>query len=1004
MTPPAGAGGRRAAGRVAIAFALVVALFGAPALAAVIQRGPYLQTGTPTSVVVKWRTDAGSTSRVLYGTQPTNLTTAASNSTSTTNHEVTLTGLQPATRYYYSVGDGTTILAGGSDYTFLTPPLAGTAVPTRIWAIGDAGTADSNARAVRDAYKTFTGSTPTNLWLMLGDNAYTDGTDSDFQSAVFTMYPEMLRKSVVWPTLGNHDAHSADSGSQSGPYYSIFTLPKRGEAGGLASGTEAYYSYDYGNIHFVCLDSSDSSRSSTGAMLNWLKADLDATDQTWIIAYWHHPPYSKGSHDSDSEANLKDMRQNALPILEQRGVDLVLGGHSHSYERSFLLDGHYGSSSTLTSAMKLDGGDGRTDGTGAYAKESPGPAPHEGAVYVVAGSSGKTDGVSHHPAMYIWMSTLGSMVIDVNGSRMDAKFLSSSGSVRDHFTIIKGSSTPPPSPPVAASSLVATAASASAVNLTWHDNSDNEAGFRIERCLGASCTSFVQVATAPAGATSHQDSGLAASTAYVYRVQAFNAAGGSAFSNTAGAVTQAAAPPPTPGQTLFQDDFEDGVDNGWTKAAGTWSVISDGSRVFDQSTTSGDALASAGDVTWRDVAVSAEVKPVSFNSSGGFTKLLARYTDPLNHYYLLLRSNNVLEMRKLVGGAKTTLASKSLSVAPGVWYKLRLEVTGSSLKAYVNDALQLSVTDSSLAGGCVGVGAYNARAEFDDVVVLAPEEGNPVTAPLAPSGLAAAAISSSAIGLSWADSSDNEAGFRIERCPGTTCTSFVQVATAPAGATSHQDSGLAASTAYVYRVQAFNAAGGSAFSNTAGAVTQAAAPPPTPGQTLFQDDFEDGVDHGWTKAAGIWSVISDGSRVLEQSTTSGDALLSAGDVAWRDYAVSAEVKPVSFNSSGGFTKLLARYTDPLNHYFLLLRSNNVLEMRKLVGGVKTTLASKSLSVAPGVWYKLRLEVAGSSLKAYVNDTPQLSVTDGSLAGGRVGVGAYNARAEFDDVIVNAPAK
>ena len=62
---------------------------------------------------------------------------------------------------------------------------------------------------------------------------------------------------------------------------------------------------------------------------------------------------------------MVDMREEALPILELGGVDMVLTGHRHSYERSYLLDGQYGLSSTLTAAMKKDAGDGRTDGTGA---------------------------------------------------------------------------------------------------------------------------------------------------------------------------------------------------------------------------------------------------------------------------------------------------------------------------------------------------------------------------------------------------------------------------------------------------------------------------------------------------------------------------------------------------------------------------------------------------------------------------------------------------------------
>jgi hypothetical protein len=129
------------------------------------------------------------------------------------------------------------------------------------------------------------------------------------------------------------------------------------------------------------------------------------------------------------------MREFALPILEAYGVDLVLSGHSHSYERSMLLAGHYGASDTLTGAMMIDSGDGREGGDGTY--EKPG-ATTEGAVYVVAGSSGKTSSADlDHPAIYISLLELGSVVLDVDDARMDATFLDDSGSVQDSFTIRK---------------------------------------------------------------------------------------------------------------------------------------------------------------------------------------------------------------------------------------------------------------------------------------------------------------------------------------------------------------------------------------------------------------------------------------------------------------------------------------------------------------------------------------------------------------------------------------
>ena len=84
------------------------------------------------------------------------------------------------------------------------------------------------ARAVRDAYLALPGSADTDLWLMLGDNAYNDGTDAEYQAAVFDMYPSLLRRVAVWPTFGNHEAHTSSSTAQTGPYYDIFTLPRLG--------------------------------------------------------------------------------------------------------------------------------------------------------------------------------------------------------------------------------------------------------------------------------------------------------------------------------------------------------------------------------------------------------------------------------------------------------------------------------------------------------------------------------------------------------------------------------------------------------------------------------------------------------------------------------------------------------------------------------------------------------------------------------------------------------
>ena len=510
------------------------------ALAATVTRGPYLQLGTPSSIVVRWRTDAATDSEVRYGAAPGNLGSQANSFVVTTEHEITVGGLTPDTQYYYSVGTTATILAGdNTDHFFITFPPVGTPEPTRIWVLGDSGTANGDAAAVRDAYFTATGSRHTDIWLMLGDNAYSSGTDAEYQNAVFNMYPTMLRKSVLWPTLGNHDGISADSSSQTGPYYSIFTLPKQGEAGGVASGTEAYYSFDFGNIHFICLESYETDRATNAPMANWLRSDLGATTRDWIVAFWHHPPYSKGSHDSDTETELIQMRENFLPILEAGGVDLVLGGHSHSYERSFLIDGHYGLSTTFNDSYKKDGGSGR-DPT-PYQKPA-GLVPHQGAVYTVAGSSGQTaGGTLNHPAMFISLNVLGSLVLDFQTNRLDLSFLNSSGVVQDDFTIVKGASGPPPVP-LAPTGLTA-APGDGRVALTWNASS-GATSYNVKR----SADSGVTYATIAPGVTttSHTDTTVANGTTYYYKVSAVNAAGESSDSTAVSATPQPSSPPVAP--------------------------------------------------------------------------------------------------------------------------------------------------------------------------------------------------------------------------------------------------------------------------------------------------------------------------------------------------------------------------------------------------------------------------------------------------------------------------
>ncbi|MEW5848073.1 MAG: metallophosphoesterase family protein [Myxococcota bacterium] len=419
---------------------LVAAMLSAwPGLAAAqsFVREPYLQLGTPTSMVVAWRTDTETDGVVHYGTSPDNLDQTAVSSARGTDHQVAISGLTADTRYYYSVGTSVTVLASGPDHYFQTSPLPGTKAKFRFWAVGDSGKANTAQEMVRDAMLNWVGEDRPQFYIHAGDIAYREGTDEQFTLEFFHMYPTVLRNTVFWPAPGNHDLYAAEPELSSGPYFDAYVLPTAGEAGGVPSGKENYYSWDYANVHFVVLDVDGSPREADGAMLAWLQQDLAATTQDWIIAYWHHPPYSKGSHDSDTEEKLIEMRENAVPILEAAGVDLVITGHSHIYERSFMVDGAYDTPTTADGHIR-DPGDGKLLGTGPYRKR-PGRNANDGTVHVVAGHGGASiSGEANHPLMYFSELEWGSCIIDVQDNRLHLTNVRHDGQVTDGFDIIKG--------------------------------------------------------------------------------------------------------------------------------------------------------------------------------------------------------------------------------------------------------------------------------------------------------------------------------------------------------------------------------------------------------------------------------------------------------------------------------------------------------------------------------------------------------------------------------------
>ena len=225
-------------------------------------------------------------------------------------------------------------------------------------------------------------------------------------------------------------------------------MPTAGECGGVASGTEAFYSFDIGNVHFLSLDSYGHEAGSTrlydtlGPQVTWIKNDLSVNTKKWTIAYFHHPPYTKGSHNSDTETELINIRNNFIRILERYGVDMIICGHSHDYERSYLLQGHYGIESTFSSATHAkSSSSGRYDGSAnscPYVTASD--QQNHGTVYIVAGSSGADGGVQTgypHDAFPFSQDDGGMFYFEVDDNRLDAKFIRRDGVIADRFTIVQ---------------------------------------------------------------------------------------------------------------------------------------------------------------------------------------------------------------------------------------------------------------------------------------------------------------------------------------------------------------------------------------------------------------------------------------------------------------------------------------------------------------------------------------------------------------------------------------
>lgn len=235
--------------------------------------------------------------------------------------------LEPDTQYTYQLGDG----KSHHKYATRTAPLPPKPVDNdtststaldksfRILAFGDSG---SGASEQYDLAKLMIKQDPA-IAIHTGDLVYPDGERSDYPAKFFTPYADLIAGVPLYPCPGNHDVRT----NLAGPMFAEFELPTNGPAGETP---ERHYWFDYGQVRFVSLDTNIEHKTLTDVIAPWMDKVLTDPGPRWKICYFHHPVYSNANYGP-----TRKLWNSIVPVMEKHGVQLVLSGHDHLYERSY---------------------------------------------------------------------------------------------------------------------------------------------------------------------------------------------------------------------------------------------------------------------------------------------------------------------------------------------------------------------------------------------------------------------------------------------------------------------------------------------------------------------------------------------------------------------------------------------------------------------------------------------------------------------------------------------
>ena len=288
--------------------------------AAAVTRHPYPQSPGRDRVTLMWRTATPAVQTVDYGyTGSYNL--SFTEGAATTAHEVTLTGLSPGREYSYRLREAGQVLLQDTElYRFKTDAGRGNTTFS-FFVSGDIGEDDPTKAHQHYTDDMIRNITPrADFGLLCGDIVYPDGESALYDSVLMKPWANLLSNTAVWAALGNHDWHVDPDQN----FVKEWSLPNN----------EHWYSFDWGNAHFVCLDTADGFLYSEAAQLAWLRADLTANlgKSTWTYVYYHHPILT-----CTYKSNIPALQAKLWPIFDEFKVDVVFNGHAHTYERLYPL-------------------------------------------------------------------------------------------------------------------------------------------------------------------------------------------------------------------------------------------------------------------------------------------------------------------------------------------------------------------------------------------------------------------------------------------------------------------------------------------------------------------------------------------------------------------------------------------------------------------------------------------------------------------------------------------